>query len=193
MSSNSEKHSKMKKKNANLVNVRWIVTIAIVSFLMSAILSFFSERALSMVGNVMAFLVLLFFILVGIFFDIIGVAATAATEKRFHSMAARRVKGARQAIWIVRNAEKVGSFCNDVIGDISGIISGATSAIIVSRLIQGTDARSVIFSLCITGCVSALTIGGKALGKSFGLNYSEDIVGMVGRLMAVFPERKEKR
>ncbi len=193
MNSNSDKHGKIKKKSANLVNVRWVVTITIVSFLMSAVLSFFSERALGMVGNIMAFLVLLFFILVGIFFDIIGVSATAATEKRFHSMAARRVRGARQAIWIVRNAEKVGSFCNDVVGDISGIISGATSAIIVSRLIQGTDARSVILSLSITGCVSALTIGGKALGKTLGLNYSEDIVGMVGRLMAIFPDKKDKR
>ena len=193
MNSNSDKHGKIKKKSANLVNVRWVVTITIVSFLMSAVLSFFSERALGMVGNIMAFLVLLFFILVGIFFDIIGVSATAATEKRFHSMAARRVRGTRQAIWIVRNAEKVGSFCNDVVGDISGIISGATSAIIVSRLIQGTDARSVILSLSITGCVSALTIGGKALGKTLGLNYSEDIVGMVGRLMAIFPDKKDKR
>lgn len=193
MNNNSDKPSKAKKKSGNLVNIRWIFTISIVSFFLSAVLSFFSERALHFVGNITAFLILLFFIFIGIFFDIIGVAATAATEKRFHSMAARKVKGAKQAIWIVRNAGKVGSFCNDVVGDISGIISGATSAIIITRLIQGADVISVLLSLCITGCVSSLTIGGKAIGKSIGLTFSEDIVGMVGRLMAIFPERKEKR
>ena len=124
-------------------------------------------------------------------FDIIGVASTVATEKRFHSMAARRVNGAKQAIWIVRNAEKVGSFCNDVVGDISGIISGATSAVIITRLTQdGTDVRSVILSLIITGCVSSLTIGGKAIGKTFAISHSEDIVFLTGRVLSILPWKK---
>lgn len=187
---NSEKQQKPKKKVQ--VNVKWVITVSVVSFVMSVILSYMSKSALNSVGNVVAFLVLMLFIALGIVFDIIGVAATAATEKRFHSMAARKVPGAKQAIWIVRNAEKVGSFCNDVVGDISGIISGATSAIIIERLIHGgTDPLSVIISLCITGFVSSLTIGGKAIGKTFGFSYSEDIVGMVGRLMSLLPGQKK--
>ena len=122
------------KQNGNAVNVRWIATISITSFLLSVLMSYTSKRALESVGNIIAFVILLVFISIGILFDIIGVASTVATEKRFHSMAARRVNGAKQAIWIVRNAEKVGSFCNDVVGDISGIISGATSAVIITRL-----------------------------------------------------------
>lgn len=101
-------------------------------------------------------------------------------------MAARKVKGAKQSIWIIRNAEKVGSFCNDVVGDISGIISGATSAIIIARLTQGGGIASVLMSLGITGCVASLTIGGKAIGKTFGISHSEDIIAVVGRLMALF-------
>ena len=140
---------------------------------------------------IIAFVILLVFISIGILFDIIGVASTVATEKRFHSMAARRVNGAKQAIWIVRNAEKVGSFCNDVVGDISGIISGATSAVIITRLTQdGTDVRSVILSLVITGCVSSLTIGGKAIGKTFAISHSEDIVFLTGRVLSILPWKK---
>ena len=101
------------KQNGNAVNVRWIATISITSFLLSVLMSYTSKRALESVGNIIAFVILLVFISIGILFDIIGVASTVATEKRFHSMAARRVNGAKQAIWIVRNAEKVGSFCND--------------------------------------------------------------------------------
>lgn len=179
------------KQNGNAVNVRWIATISITSFLLSVLMSYTSNRALESVGNIIAFVILLVFISIGILFDIIGVSSTVATEKRFHSMAARRVNGAKQAIWIVRNAEKVGSFCNDVIGDISGIISGATSAVIITRLTQdGTDVRSVILSLIITGCVSSLTIGGKAIGKTFAISHSEDIVFLTGRVLSILPWKK---
>lgn len=179
------------KQNGNAVNVRWIATISITSFLLSVLMLYTSKRALESVGNIIAFVILLVFISIGILFDIIGVASTVATEKRFHSMAARRVNGAKQAIWIVRNAEKVGSFCNDVVGDISGIISGATSAVIITRLTQdGTDVRSVILSLVITGCVSSLTIGGKAIGKTFAISHSEDIVFLTGRVLSILPWKK---
>ena len=182
---------KTKNKQSGGVNVRWIVTISVVSFFMSVTMSYLSQRALENVGNIVAFVILLAFIGFGIIFDIIGVASTASSEKRFHSMAARKVPGAKQAIWIVRNAEKVGSFCNDVVGDISGIISGATSAVIITHLTKnGTDLRSIVLSLVINGCVSSLTIGGKAIGKTIGISRSEDIVFMVGRLLAVFSWKK---
>ena len=179
------------KQSGNPVNVRWIATISITSFILSVLMSYTSKRALESVGNIIAFVILFAFIALGILFDIIGVASTVAPEKRFHSMAARRVKGAKQAIWIARNAEKVGSFCNDVVGDISGIISGATSAVIITRLTQdGTDMRSVILSLIITGCVSSLTIGGKAIGKTFAISHSEDIVFLTGRVLSILPWKK---
>lgn len=191
MDSDSGKPKKKPKTKQNSVNVRWIATISIVSFVLSVTLSYLSQTALEYVGNIIAFIILFAFIALGIVFDIIGVASTASSEKRFHSMAARKVPGAKQAIWIVRNAEKVGSFCNDVVGDISGIISGATSAVIVTHLTNNAgDFRSVIVSLLITGCVSSLTIGGKAIGKTFGISRSEDIVFLVGRLLAFFSWKK---
>ncbi len=187
---NTEKKTKSKKKSS--VNLGWILTISVVSFILSVVLSYISKQALNSVGNIIAFAILIFFVMLGIIFDVIGVAATAATEKRFHSMAARKVRGAKQSIWIVRNAEKVGSFCCDVVGDISGIISGATSAIIIERIIHnGTDVMSIVISLCITGFVSSLTIGGKAVGKAIGFAHSEDIVGAVGQLMAFLPGQKK--
>ena len=187
-----KKKSKPKQKQSSgTVNIRWVATISIASFFLSVIMSYTSNQALEHVGNLIAFVILFAFIALGILFDVIGVAATVSTEKRFHSMAARKVSGAKQAIWITRNAEKVGSFCNDVVGDISGIISGATSAVIITHLTKnGTDLRSIVLSLVITGCVSSLTIGGKAIGKTIGISRSEDIVFMVGRLLAVFSWKK---
>ena len=59
-----------------------------------------------------AFLILLAIVMVGIVFDIIGMAVATADEKPFHSMAARKVPGSQEAIRLLRNAERVSSICN---------------------------------------------------------------------------------
>ena len=77
---------------------RWAVQVFFIAVILSAVLSFASDQALDGAGIGVAFAVLLAFILLGIVFDIIGVSVTAADEKPFHSMAARKTPGAREAI-----------------------------------------------------------------------------------------------
>ncbi len=88
---------------------------------------------------------------------------------------------------IVRNAGRVSSVCNDVVGDICGIVSGTTTAVIVVRL-QTAFAlpESVLLSVAVTALVSGLTIGGKALGKTVALNKSTSVVYWVGRFLHLF-------
>ncbi len=151
-------------------------------------MSYISNEALSNAGTVLSFVVLFLFIALGIVFDMIGVAATSATEKEFHSMAAHKVRGAREAVWMTRNAGKVSSICNDVVGDICGIVSGATGALIVARITEGLDGASVLLvSLLITGLVSSLTIGGKAAGKSIAIAGSRKVLSICGRVLSVLP------
>jgi hypothetical protein len=52
-------------------------------------------------------------------------------------MASRRMETGKKAVWLISNAEKVGSFCNDLVGDICGVMSGATGAAIAARLFDG--------------------------------------------------------
>lgn len=185
---NSEKPKRKQPQKARLINWKWVLTITVLSFFISLSMSYISNEALAQVNNVIAFVILLLFISLGIFFDIIGVAATSATEKEFHSMASRRVAGAREAVWLARNAEKVSSICNDVVGDIAGIISGATGAIIISRITAGLGAvETLIVSMTVTGLIAALTIGGKAIGKGFGIRFSVRIVHAAGRVLALLP------
>lgn len=179
------------------VDKKWVVSITIISFLLSTILSVISSDILAEVGLLPAFFILLSFILIGILFDIIGIAVTSADEKPFHAMASRKISGANQSVWLIRNAGKVSSFCNDVIGDIIGIFSGVTiGAVIVylSKLL--TTANIAIISLCLTGLVASLTIGGKAVGKTFARNYSNTIVYLVALVLDFFGElfhKKEKK
>jgi hypothetical protein len=109
-------------------NKRWFIKIIIISMCISMAFTFASSEILGSAGYVMAFLVLAVFILLGIFFDTIGVAVTAASTAPFHSMAAKKESGATEGLRLIRNAEKVSSICNDVVGDISGIVSGTTSS-----------------------------------------------------------------
>lgn len=184
----SDKNKSKKSGIFKLVNWKWVLTITIMSFFISVSMSYISSEALSKVENTVAFLILLLFIFIGIIFDIIGMAATSATEKEFHSMASRKVKGAKEAVWLSRNANQVSSFCNDVVGDISGIISGATGAVIIAKLIDGMSIfYSTVISLSITGIIAAITIGGKAIGKGFAIGYSVPIVFFVGKIVSVLP------
>ncbi len=169
---------KSKKKNSH-----WPLKVFVMSVVLSAVLSFFSSTALVGTGTVIALLVLAVFIGLGIIFDMIGVAVTAADPRPFHSMAAHKEKGGREAVRLLSKANEVSSFCNDVVGDICGIVSGSTAAVIVAQLQQGLNTTSVLISIGVTALISGATIGGKALGKKKAINDSTNVVYRVARMM----------
>ena len=179
-----------KKGKQGKSSSRWAVQVFFIAVTLSAALSFASDQALDGAGLAVAFVVLLAFILLGIVFDIIGVSVTAADEKPFHSMAARKTPGAREALNLIRKADKVSSFCNDVVGDICGIISGSTGAVIVVQIQTAFGMPGMVISLAVTALTSGLTIGGKALGKSFAIAKSTAVLQLVGRLLHLFSRKK---
>ena len=193
MDAGDNKDAKKKPKKKEKSTGRWAVQVFFIAVTLSAVLSFASDQALDGAGRAVAFGVLLAFILLGIVFDIIGVSVTAADEKPFHSMAARKTPGAREALNLIRKADKVSSFCNDVVGDICGIISGSTGAVIVVQMQEAFDfLPAMVLSLAVTALTSGLTIGGKALGKSFAIARSTAVLQLVGRFLHLF-SRKKKR
>lgn len=175
-------------KKAKVSPFKWSITILITSFWLSVAFNAMSETALKNVSLGPAFLILAAFVLLGIIFDIFGMATTSASEKPFHAMSSKRVNAAKEALWLVKNAEKVSSFCNDVVGDICGIMSGSTAAIIIASL-PFTGTTSLLISLFITGMVAGITVGGKAFGKGFALKFSNDIVFFMARIIRVFKRK----
>ena len=123
-----------------------------------------------------------------VFFLAIGLSAVlsffASTAKPFHSMAAHKEKGGREAIRLLQNAEKVSSICNDVVGDICGIVSGTTAAVIVAALLRDFSTTNVLISIGVTALISGFTIGGKALGKKVAIKDCTSVVYRVARIMA---------
>ena len=188
------------KKERNKT-VRWVVTIFLVTIVISGAISFVSDEVMSRSGIVSAFLILLAIILIGIIFDIIGMAVASADEKPFHSMAARKVPGAQNAIKLLRNAERVSSICNDVVGDICGVVSGSASATIAAQILSRMEfGWPQLISLVMSALCAGLTVGGKAIGKTFAVNSATSIVHTVGKIIywlnnipALFRRKKNKR
>ena len=81
------------------------------------------------------------------------------------------------------NANRVSSVCNDVVGDICGIVSGSTAAVIVAALQRDLSTTNVIISIGVTALISGLTIGGKALFKKVAINECTAVVYRVARIM----------
>ena len=164
--------------------IRWVITIFFTTILISGIISLVSDEVMANSSVAVAFVILLAIIFLGILFDIIGMAVATADEKPFHSMAARKVPGAHEAIRLLRNAERVSSICNDVVGDICGVVSGSASATIAALILMNVDVgwpRGI--SLVMSALVAGLTVGGKAIGKTIAVKSCTSIVHMVGRMV----------
>ncbi|MGP4065129.1 hypothetical protein ACTWPF_09430 [Oceanobacillus sp. M65] len=175
-------------------SLKFSLTIAVITFVLAAIFSIISSSILGGVVWFVGLFIVLLIVLIGILFDMMGIAATAADETPFHAMAAERVPGAKEAVMIVRNADRFASFCNDVIGDISGIVSGTATAIVVLQIANlfgkgDGSTLQIILSVVLTSIVAALTVGGKALGKYFGINASTRIIFFAGKVISLLENK----
>lgn len=186
-----DKRSVNKKKVKEKRGRRWVVTVILMTFVISSLLQMIQAGLMSKVNLAMAFVILITFVLIGILFDIIGVAVTSANEIPFHSLSSQKIRGAKEAVRLIRSADRVGSFCNDVIGDIVGIISGSATTVIVAMIIS-SDVNFNDFALTtvMTAIVAALTIGGKAAGKRIAIDKSNSIVFFVGKIISFIAPAK---
>ena len=182
--SKSDSASARKERNKQ---IRWVITIFFVTILVSATITFASDEIMSASSMPVAFVILFAIIILGIIFDIIGVAVTSADEKPFHSMAARKVRGSQEAIRLLRNAERVGSICNDVVGDICGVVSGAASATIAAQIVSNFSFTAPqVISLAMSALAAGVTVGGKDMGKSFAIHSCTKIVHGTGKVIWLF-------
>ena len=109
------KENKEKKSNEN---IKWFIEVFIITFILSLFFSYISTTAINDIPMVPAIVILFAVILVGIIFDIVGVAVTVAGEEEFHAKATKKAKGAKTSLRLIKNAVRVANVCADVIGDI---------------------------------------------------------------------------
>lgn len=186
-----EKHN---KKNSG---ARWTATVTVLSFVLTVLFSFLAESVTEASSVVLSVLIILALIVISIIADIVGTAVTVCDAMPLAAMSSRKVRGARSALKLIHNSEKVASICCDVIGDICGIVTGAAATAIVYMILSsgGSEGARLWISILISASVACLTIGGKAFGKKIAHNKSKEIVYFIGRMLSITDktERAEKQ
>ena len=177
-----------KNKNSK---TKWVITVTFLAFFISFIFSFGSNTIMPKVNLFVGIIILLLFIAIGIVFDMVGVAVTSTDEEPLHAMSSKKIKGAKKAVSFKKNADKVSSFCNDVIGDICGIISGSAGVTVAMGLSNRFNLNLFWTSLIVTALIAALTIGGKAFCKKIALLNSHKIVYMTAKIISKLEKKKK--
>lgn len=159
----------------------WPFKVFCLSFFLAAIFSALTSFCSDMNVVILLFIMTLV-IFIGILFDMIGVAALTSKESSFHAMSSKKIAGAKEAISLLRNGNVVSSVCNDVIGDICGIVSGSLGAVLTAYLTLKLNANGIWITVLVTSFISALTVGGKAIGKQIAMKKSDGLVFFAGKI-----------
>ena len=168
----------MKKNN-------WIYKVFLMTFFLSLAFSFVSNVISSRANIFVMILITLFVIAIGIIFDMIGTASLTSNEATLHAKSSKKIKGSKEALSIIKNSVKVASLCNDVIGDICGIVSGGMGAMVAISL-SSIIGNTVLSSILVSSIISSLTVGGKAIFKTVAIKKCDDIVFLVGKIKSIF-------
>lgn len=205
----AQKQRKLKKFNNHVATARpaerfeekrkkegakwWVIKVTVITFLTTAIFMILSDTTVSRSSIVVASLIVFLLVLVSIVFDIVGVAVTSCDISSLVPMSARGVKEGKIAIYLVKNASKVSSICSDVIGDICSIVCGACGTVIVAKLLMlSGDEYEFLLTVLVSALIAGVTVGGKAFGKKFAINYSKQLVMWTARLLSIFKIKRKK-
>lgn len=184
----SYKSKKSKKKQSQYA---WAAKVFFISLLTTAILTLMTDKSMDSMSAVAALILLILFIGINILFDVVGLAVATAAESPFHSMASKKHRVGKTAVKLLKNADKVSSVCNDIVGDIAGVVSGATSVAIADKLFKGHPGQFWL-TLAMTALVAAFTVGGKAVAKRIAIEKSVEIVILTSRVLCLVSCSKDK-
>ena len=191
------KKKTQKKQSKFAIWFRWPLIVLVTSFCLSMAFGVLSEIALTNASIIISVIVILVFLVIAIVTDMIGVAIAACDEKPFRAMDARKIRGAKESIRLVKNADKVSSIIADILGDVCSILSGAAGASVTAALINDsmTPMLTVVIASLVSAVIAALIISGKALMKRYSMLHCEKIILILGKILSIFhlPHRKNNK
>ena len=167
-------------------NVNWIYKVFLLSFILAIVFSSGSSFVANYANSIILGIIIIIVIIIGIIFDMIGVAVLTSNESSLHAKASKKIRGAKEAIYLLKNTPKVSSICNDVVGDVCGIVSGSLGAVLTINIASYFNWNIVIVTTFITALISSLTVGGKAIFKTVATKKADNIVYNVGKTMSFF-------
>lgn len=173
-----------KKELAEKKQKQWLIIVTISTFISTVFITYISDVLLSNTPILLSLLLLIFIIIFGVTSDIVGVAITAVKPQPFNAMASKKIFGAKTAVWLIKNAARFSNICNDVVGDICGIVSGAIGVSVTAQFMSIYPfLNAVVLSLVMSGLIASFTVAGKAFGKEFALKNSIKIITLVSKII----------
>ena len=179
---NNKKTREKRKKKRNL----WPLKALLISFVLAAVVNVGSELVLTGTKLWVSIVITVVIVLIGVFFDIIGTATTSCDIQPFLAMASRKVKGAKTAVKLAKNSDAVSSVCNDIVGDICGIVSGGCASTIVLSILP---TKELWLSVLVYTVISTMTISLKAVGKGYAVNKANNIVFATAKVLCIFNKK----
>lgn len=196
-----KKHKKKRENNNRRLKsskrapawLTWGIFVLFLSFALTVLFSFITEIAITETSPAYVCVIMLVVLLiVNIFCDLLANAIISCKPDAFHAMASNKIRGAKRAVSICRNASKLGSIFADVIGDICGIVSGAAGAALAIIIAAGGGStKQIIASIGVSAVIGALTVGGKAMFKQFAIKFSKGIVFGFAKFTTFFVREKK--
>ena len=92
----------------------WIYKVFLLTFFLSILFSTITNLIAYHTNLLVIFISLILVIVIGIVFDMLGTASLTCKEAYFHSLSAQKIKGAREAISVLKNNVRFANICNDV-------------------------------------------------------------------------------
>lgn len=167
----------------NKQNVRPVfrgIRVGLLTFFLSLVFYLSSNLLMGQTNFIVSVIIILIIVFIGVLFDIVGVAVTAADEQPFHAMSAKKLPGSKQAINLIKNADRVSNFCNDIVGDICGTVSGAAGVAIVLQLTSQNAAFEFLANVLVVCLIAALTVGSKAYSKYYAIKDANQVIYKTG-------------
>lgn len=174
----------MKKKE------NWILIIFLITFILSVVFSTLSNIITLKANNLVLGILLICVIVLGILFDMIGTAAISAEESTFHALNSKKIKAGKVGLFIVKNGPKISSVCNDVVGDVSGIISGSIGAVLAISISSTFGFNQTLVSIVLAAIISSFTVGGKAIFKPIAIKNANNIIIRIAKIFSIFKKGK---
>ena len=189
-----EKPVKKKKQKKKRIPgwLSWGLSVLFLSFGLTVLFSFLTEISIKGSPVYICVIVLIVLLFLNIGCDMIANAIITCQPDAFHAMASNKIKGAKRAVTLCKNATKLGSVFSDVIGDICGIVSGAAGAVLVVYIAAIADGNiwEIVSSILVSAVIGALTVGGKAIFKHFAMKYNKQIVFSFAKFTTFFKKEK---
>lgn len=138
---------------------------------MSIVFSMISQSLFPKIPPFLSVLIILFFIVISVVFDMIGVAFTSLGQCDLSKY--KKEQSYEVLVHLAENTDKISSFCGDIVGDICGILSGAGGVSLVLNLNIIETNINFIVTCVISSIIAGITIFGKAIMKGYAVKNCE--------------------